>query len=60
MQCPHWIDIRRPARGDVAREEGNSTQDQVASWCPSRGLFWSRILVQLLGVWSLGIGAWSL
>src|SRR2546422_2973671 len=26
-QCPHRIDIRRTARGDVAREEGNSTQE---------------------------------
>src|SRR5437762_11687494 len=26
-QCLHWIDIRRPARGDVAREEGNNTQE---------------------------------
>src|SRR5213080_766194 len=26
-QCLHRIDIRRAARGDVAREEGNGTQE---------------------------------
>src|SRR5881296_2372847 len=26
-QCLHRIDIRRTARGDVAREEGNGTQE---------------------------------
>src|SRR5207302_6555505 len=36
-QCLHRIDIRRTARGDVAREEGNSTQEN-GNTCKSEGV----------------------